>query len=649
MTRSRLTRSQRLHYRLDNAFSSGTSALVAWLGAAAIGLVLVAAIVAAIVGIRVEGSEMGFLEALWTNLIRTLDPGTLADDTGWTFRILSLVVTLGGVLVVSSFIGLLATGISERVLELQRGRSPVAEEDFVLVLGWSPKVPTIVGELFEAAEPHGRERVVILAPRPKEEMERELRSRHTRARGMRWICRSGSSFDLDDLRLVHPDLARAIVAFSHGGDGDAEMIKTVLALLHNFEIAPDVPFVVEVVDHATAPALAGATGGRVIRVESSEIVARITAQVARQPGLSTVYLDLLTFAGDECYLHEEPSLAGRPFCEALFAYETCSVLGVARGDGSIRLAPDPSTVLDAGDRLVILARDRSAIELGASAREGKVSVPTAPATARREPDRRPEHVLLVGWSSLAPLVLRELDQYVEEGSTVTVWLDAQPERAEDVRAAVTGLDRLRSTGIETGRVDVGRAATVLERDAIDHVVILCTREPGWESAADAHALLTMLQVRNAVAASERTINVVTELLDARDADLAPPDGADDFIVSEHLVSLLMGQITGHPLLHAVFADLFDPEGAELYLQPVARYVTGPTGPVPFRALVAAAAARGGVAIGYRPGGASARNPVVLNPAKAHAFEVGPDDQILVLAEHEHAGSWSRPSSRGVVL
>jgi hypothetical protein len=73
---------------------------------------------------------------------------------------------------------------------------------------------------------------------------------------------------------------------------------------------------------------------------------------------------------------------------------------------------------------------------------------------------------------------------------------------------------------------------------------------------------------------------------------------DDFIVSEHLISLMMAQLSENAELFDVFADIFDPEGAEIYLKPVSDYVS-PGTPVSFYTVVEAARRRGETTLGYR--------------------------------------------------
>ena len=55
------------------------------------------------------------------------------------------------------------------------------------------------------------------------------------------------------------------------------------------------------------------------------------------------------------------------------------------------------------------------------------------------------------------------------------------------------------------------------------------------------------------------------MLDLRNRALAEVTHADDFIVSDRLVSLLMSQVAENAQLNAVFADLFDAAGSEIYL------------------------------------------------------------------------------------
>jgi hypothetical protein len=125
------------------------------------------------------------------------------------------------------------------------------------------------------------------------------------------------------------------------------------------------------------------------------------------------------------------------------------------------------------------------------------------------------------------------------------------------------------------------------------------------------------------------------MLDARNRELAEVTQADDFIVSDKLISLLLAQISENKYLSAVFTDVFDPEGSEIYLKPARDYVQVGR-PMTFYTVVEAARRRGHVAFGYRlaaeSGVASKAYGVVVNPDKSKRLTFSNADRIIVVAE-----------------
>src|SRR5574341_2363639 len=116
--------SDRLRYRFDNLMARGPIALIGGLGVVSLAIILAAAMVLSFGRLAQEGGDApGFVEAAWESLMRTLDSGTMGGDTGWGFRIVMLGVTLGGVFVISTFIGVLNNGIENKLEELRKGRS----------------------------------------------------------------------------------------------------------------------------------------------------------------------------------------------------------------------------------------------------------------------------------------------------------------------------------------------------------------------------------------------------------------------------------------------------------------------------------------------------------------------------------------------
>ena len=170
----------------------------------------------------------------WMSLMRTLDAGTMGGDTGWSFRLAMLVITMGGIFVVSSLIGVLTSGIESKLDELRKGRSFVVEERHTVILGWSSQIFTIISELMAANANQSRSCIAILAEKDKVEMEDEIRAKVGPTGRTRLVCRRGSPVDLTDLEIINPHSARSIIILaSEPPNPDSHVIKTTLALTNN--------------------------------------------------------------------------------------------------------------------------------------------------------------------------------------------------------------------------------------------------------------------------------------------------------------------------------------------------------------------------------------------------------------------------------
>ena len=109
--------------------------------------------------------------------------------------------------------------------------------------------------------------------------------------------------------------------------------------------------------------------------------------------------------------------------------------------------------------------------------------------------------------------------------------------------------------------------------------------------ADTRTLVALLHLRKIAENTGKRVSVVSEMIDVRNRELAEVTRADDFVVSNKLVSLMLAQASENEYLSAIFDDLLDEKGSEIYMRPAADYVTTDK-PVTFYT-VAEAARRGG--------------------------------------------------------
>lgn len=624
---------QKLRYMFDNTMSRGTPALIMWLGIISIIMVVIIALITALLGILFNDETQvpggGFVEYFWAGLMRTLDAGTMGGDTGnFVFLLTMLAVTLGGIFIVSTLIGVLSSGIESKIDELRKGRSLVLETGHTLILGWSDQVFTILRELKVANESQAKSCVVVMADKDKVEMEDEIRQKVGNMGKMRVVCRTGSPLDLDDLDVANPQNARSIIVLSPTDDDpDSQVIKTVLALTNSSRRRKGEYHIVGVIRDPKNLEAARLVGGKDAQfIESGDTIARLIAQACRQSGLSVVYTELLDFGGDEIYMKEEPALVGKTFGETLSAYEKCSVIGLHSGE-LVLVNPPMETPIKQGDELIVIAEDDSTIKMSAS---GGGIATDAIQVATPLP-AQPERILILGWNDHAAAIINELDNYVAPGSAVVVVAQAD-DGAEQIERLCSDCKNIEIT-YQSGDTTDRRTLDSLKPDDFQHIVVLCYSDTLDPQRADARTLITLLHLRDIEQRMGEHFSIVSEMLDDRNRELAEVTEADDFIVSDKLISLMLAQISENKHLKAVFADLFDPEGSEIYVKPAADYVTLGKA-VNFYTVVEAARTRGHCAIGYIIAGSngSQKTSVVVNPAKSATITFTTADRVVVLAE-----------------
>jgi len=619
---------ERFRYWFDGVMSKGTGALIGLLALATVIFIVVVALVVQLVQVlspeKHDGKIDEFPELLWGNLMRAMDAGTVAGDSGWWFRAAMLLVTLFGILTVATLIGIVSTAFNTKVEDLRKGRSRVIESDHTLILGWSPKVFPIISELVIANESRKKATIVVLADGDKVEMEDAIHAQLPDTGKTKIIVRSGDPMNLRDLEVANPHTARSIIILAPDGgtDPDSIVIKTALAITNNPGRKADEYHIVGEVQEPTNMEAAKLVGRNEAHwVLASDLISRITVQSCRQSGLSVVYTELLDFDGDEVYFSTQPDLVGKTYFDAQLAFSDSSVFGLVKG-GAVYLNPAADTLVEVGDELIMIAEDDSTIRLASPG----VADDTAISDTADEKSL-PERTLVLGYNASLLAMLRELGEYVAPGSTVSVLADVDD----------PGLPEYPGLPITFTRGDATSRAVLdaLDVESFDHIIVLAYSESLDIQQADTKTLITLLQLRDIESKTGVEFNIVSEMLDDRNRELAEVTKADDFIVSDKLISLMLSQVSENQQLTEVFDTLFSSRGSEIYLRPAERYIR-PGATVDFYTVLEAARRRGETAIGYRLAEHSriaARDyGVVVNPDKAQKRQFAAGDKIIVLAE-----------------
>jgi voltage-gated potassium channel Kch len=623
----------RLRYRFDNTMSKGTIAVIGWLFVAAFLLIVGMSLI--VYTTKLGFQDRTFFGIMWETLMRTLGTGAVGRDKGSVlFMSLMLLTTFGGIFTVSILIGLLTTGIKSKIDDFRKGRSYVTETGHVIILGWSSQIFTVISELVIANENKLRSSIVVLAQKDKIQMEDAIRDKVGTPRRTRIVCRTGNPIDLTDLEIANPDAARSIIILApETKDPDIHVIKSVLALVNRRGRRSEPYHIIAAVRDPKNLEVARMVGKDEAQfILASDLIARIAAQSCRQSGLSVVYTELLDFGGDEIYLKEEPSLVGKTFGDALFDFEDSSIIGLRFSDGTTRLNPPMDTMIGTGDQLIAISEDDDTIILS-----GLTDWGIDKGALRHVKPKRPAPVkiLILGWNHRTKTIIRELDSYLAPGSQITVVADdiGLPGRGPGDQVKEIKLKNA-SVSSRLGDITDRSVLNGLAANTYDDVIVLSYSDTLDAEQADANTLICLLHLRDINEKGGNSFNIVSEMLDMKNRDLAEVTHADDFIISDRLVSLAISQIAENRELSAVFADLFDSEGSEIYMKPSDLYVR--TGrPVNFYTVIESARVRGEIAIGYRIV-ASAHDVdrsygVTVNPDKSDLITFEPDDRIIVLA------------------
>jgi len=626
---------ERARYKFDNLMARGVGAQILLLALFTLLIVGITIVLLLALGVAPE-DDKGVRDSTpmlaWKSLMHTMDAGTLGGDSGsWTFLFVFLFATIGGLFVVSALIGVLNQGFGTMLDQLRRGKSVVVEKDHTVILGWGPKVFTLLHELAEANRNKRSACIVILADRDKVEMDGEIAAALT-GKKLRVITRHGSTMSTEDLQLVSLQTSKAVIVLAAELDGrsshesDTVVLRTLLAIK---KIAAEHPLhiVAEIFDSRTEPVARMVAGDDAALLLAAPLMSRLLVQTGRQSGLSIVYTELLDFGGCEIYVTKEPKLAGKTFREATLEFGTSTLLGLFTAKGEIMLPPPFDRRLAAEDLIITISEDDDTIALDGAGAIDDSAINASPVRS----SRRSERTLVLGASRRLPIVLRELDGYVAPGSETIV----RGENARELMAQVdpAGFPNMKLT-VDDADVTDRSVLEALDITRFDHVLVLSELEGRTQEMADARTTITLLYLRDIARRAGKRVPMTSEILEIRSRDLASVAEADDFIVSNSLVSLMISQLAENPHLVHVFEELFSSKGYELYVKPMTEYVNAGTSS--YATVCEAAMRRNEIAVGYRLA-KDARDPaaaygVRVNPPKREKVAFSASDHLIVLAE-----------------
>jgi hypothetical protein len=621
--------------------------------------------VALIAGLLVRAVAPGFEsagEAVWWAFLRLTDPGYLGEDVGVARASIATAVTvLGYILFMGALIAILVQWLDRSLNRLERGLTPVALNDHVVLLGWSSRTPGVLEEILASQarverflRSHGARqlRVAVLAEQAGADLIGQLRHQL----GERWsprqiILRSGSPLELDALVRIDFAHAAAIVipaADTIAGsalDADARSVKTLMTMAAALaedassgtrrQAAEELPLMVlELQDTCYARWLRALYPGPMEIIGGDDVLVQLMVQSVRNPGLSHVYEEILSDQrGSQIYVRQEPALVGCSIRQLAYAFPEGVLLGLVRPNGSgfqALLNPPNHLRVEPGDRVVVLATSYS-----------EASPPDSPATeeplAERQPPSIPaprrRRVLVLGWNHLLPALMKEFAS--QPGETFAI--DIVSEVSASKRRK-----RLNAEEMPAGRIEISHHEfddTVpaylagIDPSSYDNVLLLRSERLRKSAESDSRTILAYLLLRE-VTAHTAGPNVLMELTDDDNSRLFEnrlENEHTEIVVTSRIVSHILARVALRRELRCVFDELFRPGGCDIGFRRLADYDLAP-GRYRFADLQKVVDARDNIAIGVRRQQCrrDKHGGVLINPGRDQALELGAEDELILL-------------------
>lgn len=631
----KITFKKRLRYYFDNIIAKGARAHMLVLFSCFLILSLVSGVFVWFTGIeQVRGNEGNIFETIWSAYTHAIDPGTLGGDADWHLRLVMVLPTLLGVILVSSLVSILTTAFSSKISELKKSRSLIIEEGHTVILGWSPKVITIIKELMIAHENQAYSCIAILSDEDAGHIKDQISSKIGSTGKTRVVLRHGNPRDPSDIHIVNINSAKSIIVISPDNmESDAFVIKTVLAIVnHPLRKAEKYNIVAEISDQTNKEITEMAGLDEVTVVVSNDIIAKITVQTTRQTGLSVLYNDIIDFENVEIYILPIQNAEGRSYSDMVLGLENEYPIGIRRANAEILLNPSAGTLVEKGDKIIFIAEDDKEIVFNPAKVRAGATLPQH-LLAKNTPAKQVQKTLILGWNSKTALIIKELDNYVSPGSVVKVVCHIAG--AEISAAALQAELRNQVISFDFGHIKERKVIANQDLASFDDVIIASYNETYGIQEADAISIIALMHLRDLAVKNGYTFGIVTEMMDEKNQRLAERYEVDDFIVSHQVISKFMSQLSENKELAAVFDDLFDADGCEIYLKPAKDYADIGVATDGYQ-LSQIALAKKETCIGYKIA-AHKNKPeenfgIRLTPGKNHQIVFSENDKVIVIAE-----------------
>jgi ion channel POLLUX/CASTOR len=620
---------KRLRYFLENLLSKGVFSQIFFLSVISTLIILFGTSLIYFLS-PTEYAPSTFLELCYWLFVRLIDPGTFVEDKGFFLRFVTVFVTFTGIFVFSILLGLIVSQIQRLIEKLKLGKTDVPEKNHYIILGWSPKIFSLLIELSQAHIHHKIPVIVILTNKKKAHLEEEI-SRECKNIRARIVIRNGNTSDILILSKLGINEAKSIMIFDDPDDlDDVKTIKSALIIIKNPNRKKEAyNIVVESNNPDSKELLEGFHLDEIKVVIGNQIMSRLLVQTVRFPALSNIVNELFSFKGNEFYVVKNNAPINTKFIDLIDKFVKGIPVGVLRENGKKEyiINPDHNLEVQVGDKIILLAQSYD----DASYFDANLTCLDKDAKSQIIEDfqkKSKKELIIIGYNEKLSFIIDELYKYYNDTNiAISVFVNGGSYK-EDTR--IIELKNKYPKIYITFFTEINQELlTDMELNENKKLIILIDDsnfdKAGYEDI-DTYTMLIILKIRKILheIGDSEEFDFISELLSIRNRTFADILNVNNYFISHQLLSMYFSHLLLDRLASDFIENVFSPGGNDIYIVPVKKYINKDK--IRFGDLLKYSCYRKEIVLGI----IDTNNEVHLNPNNNEMINFKEDDQIIVL-------------------
>ena len=485
--------------------------------------------------------DVNFTSSLWNSWTFIVDAGSHVAETKFAGKFISVIITILGMLFFATLIGLLTSGIEEKLEELKKGRSSVVEKNHTIILGWSNKVFSIINQISKANENEKKNVIVVLSGKDKSEMDLEVDNNTQLYGNTEVITRTGELFRFEELKKVSVNEAKILIILEEENEfTDNIKIRTLLAIKKYFSI--NIPIIVELRDEITMGLIKKITQINIFPINMTKTVNRLIAQSIVNPGIGRVYSELLDFNGPSLFITDTPQFVGEEFSNLLFQNDEICICGISNEEETI-LCPKKDYKIKDRDKLIILCDDKQHFisKINGNGKDYK-KLQLKDNSFNLEQNKQ---ILIIGNHIYLNALINEIFEYFDVTTKITI-----------ISSSNLIIDENKNIKLINDTFEKHIKQSDNELNKYDDIIVFSNNEQDDKFTNDSEVLVNYLLIKDHLSEESNVKHIVAEIFDDDTEKILTEESSLDFIISEDLISKYISSIAFDPKIYSTWEDLF---------------------------------------------------------------------------------------------